>query len=350
MTHFSMHKKIHVFLVGPGLVGGTLLQQINEHSQNVKVCGIINSHQAIFDPVGINLNQWKDELVKGQSIDLSQLVSKIKNFELKNSVLVDCTSSEKVVGIYKEALENKIAVVTPNKKAASGKLSEYRELQQLSQETPYLYEVNVGAGLPVISTLKDLIATGDKVIKIEAILSGTLSYIFNTYDGNTPFSQVVKNAQEKGYTEPDPRDDLNGMDVARKILILAREAGVKLELSDVEVENLSPEPAQNASSVDEFFEKLSDYDHHFEGLIQKAKAEHKVLRYIASFENGKALVQLKPVNQNHPFYNMSGSDNIISYATKRYNETPIVIKGPGAGAEVTAAGVFADILKSGNRK
>lgn len=343
-----MLNNIHVFLIGPGLIGQTLINQIKESNQAIKIVAIGSLNKMLFNENGINLDSWKQDLKNSdEGMNLESYFKKMQELDLPNKALVDCTASEEIGGIYKQALENNIAVITPNKKLASGNYQSYQETKQASKnsKTPYLYEVNVGAGLPVISTLKDLINTGDEIIKIEAILSGTLSYIFNTYDGTTPFSQVVKGAQEKGYTEPDPRDDLNGMDVARKILILARETGAKLELTNIEVKNLSPQSAQEASSVDEFFSKLAEHDPEFKTIAQKAHEERRVLRYIASFQNGMAKTELKAVDQNHPFYNMAGSDNIVSFTTKRYDQTPLVIKGPGAGAEVTAAGVFADILR-----
>lgn len=346
-------KTLHLFLVGTGLIGGCLLKQIKEQQDalkkrgvHLKIIGLANRSRMIIQEE-IELKKWEEALQKGEKMDLQKWMETLKNLHLPHRVMIDCTADEKVGDYYEDLLKHKIAIVTPNKKAASGDYQRYQAIQSASRDanTPYLYEVNVGAGLPVISTLKDLINTGDEIIKIEAVLSGTLSYIFNTFDGSIPFSQVVRSAQEKGYTEPDPRDDLNGMDVARKILILARETGKPLELKEVMVENLSPAPAQKAGSINEYFKKLAEFDQEFEALLHQAKEEKKALRYIASFEKGKAKVELKKVDQNHPFFNLSGSDNIVSFTTKRYHQTPLVIKGPGAGAEVTAAGVFAEILR-----
>jgi len=218
----------------------------------------------------------------------------------------------------------------------------------LFRSVKFLYETNVGAGLPVISTLQDLVSSGDKIIKIEGILSGTLSYIFNTYDGKEPFSKILKDAQEKGFTEPDPRDDLNGMDVARKLIILVREAGYKLELDDINVENLIPEKARAKGSIESFYKTLKKYDRDFEIRREDAWKEGKVLRYIAKYENGKSEVSLQAVGKEHPFYSLSANDNILSFKTVYYYDRPIVIQGPGAGAEVTSGGIFADIIRIGN--
>jgi bifunctional aspartokinase / homoserine dehydrogenase 1 len=269
---------------------------------------------------------------------------------LQNSVFVDCTSSKDVILHYGEILDCSISIVTPNKLANSGLYKDYEKLQKsaFKHGVKFLYETNVGAGLPVINTLKDLKYSGDKIIKIEGILSGTLSYIFNTFKGDKKFSDVVKEAKEKGFTEPDPRDDLNGMDVARKILILAREADAQLEFNDVKVENILPEACRKAKTVDAFFVELEKNNKIFEKLRTEADKKNKVLRFIAKLEDGKATVNLQSVDSSHPFYSLSGSDNMISFTTERYKERPLVIKGPGAGAEVTAAGVFAELISISN--
>lgn len=349
-------KKIRILQVGLGLIGGTLLAQIKEEMAElvasgceIRVVGLANSQKMVFDQVGVDLADWKARLAGGQVVDLEKMIAEAAAMKADNEswVLVDCTASEAMTEVYGAALGAGLSVVTPNKKACSGDFTVYESLKKLASQkgVKFLYETNVGAGLPIIGTLQDLRKTGDQIVKIEAILSGTLSYIFNTFDQTMKFSEVVKGAQEKGYTEPDPRDDLNGMDVARKILILAREAGHMVEMKDVEVESLVPESAREVESVDEFFAALAAEDGVFAEKMAEAVGVGKVLRYIASFEKGKAKVSLQAVGADHPFYAMAGSDNIVSFMTKRYCETPLVVKGPGAGAEVTAAGVFADLLK-----
>jgi aspartokinase/homoserine dehydrogenase 1 len=269
---------------------------------------------------------------------------------LSNSIFVDCTSSEEVAEYYSSILSSNISIVTPNKKANSGPLSRYQRLKSISLKrgVKFLYETNVGAGLPVINTMNDLLLSGDRVIRIEAVLSGTLNFIFSSFTEGKQFSEVVKEAKEKGYTEPDPRDDLNGMDVARKVLILSREAGLELELDDIQVENLVPKDCQGELSTDDFFKRISMHDADFEAMRKEAAEKNEKLRYMAVLENGKTTIRLGSVNDQHPFYALKGSDNIILLTTERYHDRPMVIRGPGAGAEVTAAGVFADIIRIGN--
>jgi len=305
----------------------------------------------LFDENGIEPSSWKERLTnEGETSYIEEFINRMVSLNLPNSVFVDNTANPKVVEHYEKALKNSISVVTPNKLASSGKYEFYSSLKELAfkKGVKFLYETNVGAGLPVINTLNDLKNSGDKVILIEGVLSGTLSYIFNTFKKGTSFSSVVRQAKELGYTEPDPRDDLNGMDVARKILILSREVGCKLELEDVVVENILPENCRNANDVLSFFEELEKSDEYFNSLLEKAEAESKRLRFIARFQNNKAEVCLEAVDELHPFYSLSGSDNIIAYKTNRYHDRQLVIKGPGAGAEVTAAGVFAEIISIGN--
>ncbi len=255
-----------------------------------------------------------------------------------------------VVDKYPEILESSISIVTPNKKANARKYPYYKKLREYcaKYDTHFFYETNVGAALPIITTMKDLLASGDRVVKIEGILSGTLSYIFNTFSGRQPFSTVLRQANEQGYTEPDPREDLSGQDVGRKLLILAREAGYTLELSDIKIENLIPKQLRQLKTVDEFFRKLPQYDAFFEARRVAASKQGMVLRYVARFENSRAEIGLTAVDSSHPFYNLSGSDNIIVIYTNYYTVSPLIIRGPGAGAEVTAAGVLADILKVAN--
>jgi bifunctional aspartokinase / homoserine dehydrogenase 1 len=352
-------KTLNLFVVGVGLIGGTLLKQIQkqsnyllkEKSLKINVIAMGNSKKMLLDPNGINLNSWQEKLTKnGSKMKLESFIEEMKEMNLQNSVFVDCTSSKDVILHYGEILDCSISIVTPNKLANSGLYKDYEKLQKsaFKHGVKFLYETNVGAGLPVINTLKDLKYSGDKIIKIEGILSGTLSYIFNTFKGDKKFSDVVKEAKEKGFTEPDPRDDLNGMDVARKILILAREADAQLEFNDVKVENILPEACRKAKTVDAFFVELEKNNKIFEKLRTEADKKDKVLRFIAKLEDGKATVNLQSVDSSHPFYSLSGSDNMISFTTERYKERPLVIKGPGAGAEVTAAGVFAELISISN--
>ena len=352
-------RSLNLFIVGTGLIGSTLLQQIEEHYQfllkerslEINVVALANSRKAIFDTTGIELKNWRSVLEHAEeTMDLSTFVQQIKSLNLPNSIFVDCTSSEEVVSRYAEILKANVSIVTPNKKATSGSYDLYKELIGAAARSGarFLYETNVGAGLPVIGTLHDLMNSGDKIIKIEAVLSGTLSYIFNSFTGEKTFSEAVREALQKGYTEPDPRDDLNGMDVARKLLILARETGLSIEIEDVPLENLVPENCQHLETVEEFLTELSKSDVAFEARRKKAEREAKVLRYIATLEDGKAGIRLAAVDQRHPFYDLSGSDNIIAFTTDRYLDRPLVIKGPGAGAEVTAAGVFADTIRISN--
>lgn len=348
-------KTLNVFIVGIGLIGGTLINQIRnqnqelekDHSLKINIVGMTNSSKMIFDDEGLDLNDWKENLMaNGEPSTVSGFVDKMIEINLQNSVFVDCTSNSEVVNAYEKVLKYSISISTPNKLASSGNLELFTNLKNtaLKNDVKFLYETNVGAGLPVITTLNDLRNSGDKMLKIEGVLSGTLSYIFNSFIAGTKFSEVVKQAKEKGFTEPDPRDDLNGMDVARKILILSRESGFDLDLKDVVINNILPEVCINATSVDAFFEQLEKANDYFEDLRAKAEQEGKTLRFIAKMEGGKASVGLQSVDETNPFYALDGSDNMISYTTGRYLERPLVIKGPGAGAEVTAAGVFAEII------
>jgi bifunctional aspartokinase / homoserine dehydrogenase 1 len=355
----SDKKTVHVFLVGTGLIGSTLLTQMRDqfdklasHSKlEVKVIGIANSKKMLFDAAGISFDSAITTMKEnGEVMNITDYVQTMIALNLPSSVFVDCTSSVDVASQYQKVLSSNISIVTPNKKANSAQLSHYNTLKQLAQKrgARFLYETNVGAGLPVINTLNDLLLSGDAVIRIEGVLSGTLNFIFSNYARGKKFSDVVAEAKAKGYTEPDPRDDLSGMDVARKILILAREAGASLELEDIQVQNLVPEDCRGDMSADAFLRKLQAHDAHYEKLLADADSKAEKLRYQAVFENGKASVKLGTVNSNHPFYSLSGSDNIILLTTERYHERPMVIRGPGAGAEVTAAGVFADIIRIGN--
>ncbi|MCK5370589.1 MAG: ACT domain-containing protein, partial [Cyclobacteriaceae bacterium] len=348
-------KTLNVFIIGVGLIGGTLIDQIADHNQKlvkdhalkINIVGMTNSKKMIFSEEGLYLENWKDSLItKGDPSTISGFIDKMIKLNLQNSVFIDCTSSSEVVNGYEHVLKQSVSITTPNKLASSGDLELFRKLKSLAlkNDVKFVYETNVGAGLPVITTLNDLKISGDKILKIEGVLSGTLSYIFNSFTEGTKFSEVVKLAKEKGFTEPDPRDDLNGMDVARKILILSREVGLDLCLEDVVINNILPQSCIDAKSVDGFFIELEKVNDYFDELRIEAEKSGKVLRFVAKMENGLASVGLESVDQTNPFYGLDGSDNMISFTTDRYLERPLVIKGPGAGAEVTAAGVFAEII------
>lgn len=352
-------KTLNLFLLGTGTIGGTLIEQIKKQSPSlkascdldIKVIGIGNINGMLFKKNGIDLTSWEETVLQnGAPIDLDRFVASMKSMNLPNSIFVDCTGIYNIVDHYESILSQSISIVTPNKIANSGPFERYDRLRKAAYKhgVKFLYETNVGAGLPIISTLNDLLSSGDHITKIEAVLSGTLSYIFNTVDGTIPFSQIVKSAQEQGLSEPDPRDDLSGLDVARKLLILAREIGYTLEPDNIQLEPLLPESCIKAPSVDDFFKELEKWDDEFEKTRSQNDAENKRLRYMAVLEDGKATVSLQAVDTSHPFHTLSGSDNMIVFTTERYCDRPLVVKGPGAGAEVTAAGVFADVIRIAN--
>lgn len=357
---FSVLKTtLHVFCLGTGNISSTLFNQIQKqhlflqenNDIELKMIGMSNSRKMYFDADGIDLANWKDTLEEeGEEADLESFISKMKDFNLPNCVLLDNTASEAPVRFYEDVFSSNISLVTCNKLANSGKYERYRSLRECARRhgVDFFYETNVGAGLPIVRTLKDLMTSGDQIISIEAILSGTISYIFNNYHGDKTFYEVVKTAQELGFTEPDPRDDLKGSDFMRKFLILARDSGLILEPEDIQLENILPENCINASSVDDFYAELEASEAHFKILKDKAAAENKAIRYIGKLENGKVNISLALVDSNHPFFTLSGSDNIISFTTERYFHRPLVVKGPGAGAEVTAAGVFAELVNVGH--
>lgn len=358
---FSQLKKtLHVFCLGTGNIGKTLFSQL--HSQmpylaqhndlEVKVMGISNSRKMHLSMEGVDLSSWEETLeTYSEKADLQHFVKRMRAMNLPNCVFVDNTASAEPVQFYEQVLKSSISVVTCNKIGNSGDYSQYQDLKKAARTAgvDFYYETNVGAGLPIIRTLRDLMLSGDKISRIEAILSGTISYIFNNFRGDRKFHDVVREAQEKGYTEPDPRDDLNGKDFMRKMLILARDAGHPMESSDVSIENMLPAACMAATTVAEFYTSLEANASYFENLKSQAEAAGKVLRYIGKLEHGKVEITLQSVDESHPFYMMSGSDNIISFTTNRYSQRPMVVKGPGAGAEVTAAGVFADIINIGKR-
>ena len=348
-------RTLNLFIVGTGLIGSTFLRQLAAQSDylakekllKVNVVGLARSKKMYLNPEGIPLASWQKELEEnGKMTSVSAFVQRIREFNLPNSVFIDCTSDKDIIQYYFPLLDASVSVVTPNKVANSSSYAEYRRLQQTAvrKGVKFLYETNVGAGLPIINTIQGLMSSGDKFVKIEAILSGTLSFIFNSFVPGTRFVDIVREAKAKGYTEPDPRDDLSGLDVARKILILARETGVALEMSDIQIAPILPENCLQAPTVDAFFTEVENSDDYFGSLLQDATDKGEKLRYIATLENGKATLQLRTVDADHPFYSLSGADNIVSFTTERYNTRPLVVKGPGAGAEVTASGVFADVM------
>jgi aspartokinase/homoserine dehydrogenase 1 len=354
----QLTKTLHAFCLGTGNIGKTLFNQLKAHSEylkdnngiQVKIAGVSNTRKMTFNSDGISLDTWQDDLqASPYAADLQGFINRMKEMNLPNCVFIDNTASPVPVGFYEEVFKANISVITCNKIGNSGSYKQYKTFRDTARShgVDFFYETNVGAGLPIINTLKNLMNSGDRVQRIEAILSGTISFIFNNFKGDANFHDVVKEAQEKGYTEPDPRDDLSGKDFMRKMLILARDAGYQMEEADVEIESVLPKASLEAKSVEDFYATLKTEDAHFAKLKEQAEKDGKVLRYIGKLENGKVTITLQMVDENHPFYMLSGSDNIISFTTDRYKERPLVVKGPGAGAEVTAAGVFADLINLG---
>lgn len=357
----SETKELHLFMVGVGLIGSTLIEQIRGQAAflkekrflEIKIIGLANSKKMVFDESGIDLEKWRAALNASDSpMNIAEFIQNMKALNLSNTIFVDNTANEVISDYYESILDSSISISTPNKIATSSAYLKYQRLKNIASRrgVQFMYETNVGAGLPVISTLNDLIISGDRILKIEGVLSGSLSYIFNSFQNRerSRFSEIVREAKEMGFTEPDPRVDLNGIDVRRKLIILARETGLSLEASDVEIQNILPDACQQARTVDDFFTEIEKADTIFEEMRRKADAEDKKLRYIASLENGQANISLETVEPEHPFYALSGSDNMIVFTTERYKDRPLVVRGPGAGAEVTAAGVFSEIIKIGN--
>lgn len=356
----NLKRTLHVFCLGTGNIGKTLFTQLEaqmdflaaNNDLQVKVMGVSNTRKMYQNADGIALSNWENDLeMHGEPADLALFIKQMKAMNLPNCVFVDNTASHNPIQFYQDILQSSISVVTCNKIGNSADYEQYSAFKQAARKfgVDFYYETNVGAGLPIIRTLKDLMMSGDRIDRIEAILSGTISYIFNNYKGEKLFHEVVKEAQDKGYTEPDPRDDLNGKDFMRKMLILARDAGYPLEESDIEIESMLPPACLAAATVADFYQELENNTDYFENLKQQAASANKVLRYIGKLEAGKVVITLQMVDDGHPFYMLSGSDNIISFTTDRYKDRPLVVKGPGAGAEVTAAGVFADIINVGKR-
>jgi len=350
-------KDIHLFIIGVGNVGGFLIDQIKNQKNfiaknlklNLKVIGISNSRKMIISNAEVNLDNWKKQLDESEIIaDSNIFQEKVLELNLRNSLFIDNTASDLIPYTYKKYLKSGTGIITCNKIANSDIFSNYEELKSLSRDNnaPFLYETNVGAALPVISTLNNLINSGDKIIKIEAVLSGTLNYIFNNFQENDTFHEIVSKAVDLGYTEPDPKIDLCGVDVSRKILILARESGYKLEFDDINKNHFLPNESINAQSKQEFLLSLKKNKEHFNTILNNAKMKDSRLKFVAKLDNGKASVGLEAVKNDHPFYNLVGSDNITVFYTERYKDSPLVVKGAGAGGEFTASGVFADIIKA----
>ncbi|MET4109069.1 bifunctional aspartate kinase/homoserine dehydrogenase I [Hymenobacter sp. UYP22] len=348
-------RQVNVVVAGVGNVGRKLLEQLHRQQPwlreklhlNLRVVGLANSRHFVLAEEGIDLGAWETALDTGKPLNLEQLTQEVLALNLRNTVFVDVTASAEVAQVYEQLLTRSVAVVACNKVAASAEYQRYARLKSLAQEfnTQFLFETNVGAGLPIIGTLNDLLRSGDEVQRMQAVLSGTLNFVFNNYDGTRPFAEVVRQAQAEGYTEPDPRLDLTGVDVARKILILAREAGYALEMEEIQNESFLP-AACLEGDVPAFYEQLAAHETHFRSLYDAAAAQGRKLRFVASFAEGQARVGLESVAPGHDLYSLQGKDNAVLFYTNRYVEQPLVIKGAGAGAEVTASGVFADVLRA----
>jgi len=353
-------KRIHLFIVGVGNVGGKLLDQINQQQSylldkrhiDIRVIALANSKKMLFNEEGIGLKKWQEELLNnGEPANLDLFYKKTRQLNMRNSVFVDNTANYEVPNQYSKYLKDSVAVVACNKIACSSEIENYKNLKFLARKynAPFLFETNVGAGLPIIDTLNNLIASGDEITQIQAVLSGSLNFIFNNYSGNTSFNEVVKQAGIEGYTEPDSRIDLSGVDVMRKILILARESGKEMELEDISNNSFLPQSSLDADSVADFMETLKKEEEHFKNLRAEAEKKDCRLKYVAEYKNGKAKVGLQHIAKDHPFYNLEGKDNIVLFYTNRYKEQPLIIKGAGAGADVTASGIFGDIIRTGNK-
>jgi aspartokinase/homoserine dehydrogenase 1 len=350
----TSYKQLNVFIAGTGNVGGKLVSQIQQQIEylqehlrlQIRITGLANSKKICIDEEGIPLDNWRDHLSVAPTGTIHDFVKAIQTANLRNSVFVDVTANDVVAGVYGALLEKSISVVACNKIACSASYAHYKHLKLLAREynTHFLFETNVGAGLPVIGTLNDLLRSGDKIITIKAVLSGTLNYVFNNYDATIPFSQVVRQAQKEGYTEPDPRLDLGGTDVMRKIMILAREAEQIIEMSDIDNDPFLP-AACFEGSVEDFYKEMEKQEPHFQQLYQQAVAKNCKLKFVATYQQGKAAVGLQHIPADSDFYHLYGKDNLVLFYTERYPEQPMVIKGAGAGAEVTASGVFADIIR-----
>jgi aspartokinase/homoserine dehydrogenase 1 len=352
---FEHRKRLALAVVGVGNVGGAVLRQVQQQRNyllskgfDVSVVGVANSKRFVADARGIDLSGWKDRLqTSSDRMDSDAFAERLAAMELTNAALVDCTSGPTIVDAYPAFIDANLHIITPNKWANALPWQRYSTLMEMldQRKRHFLFEANVGAGLPVVSTLRDLIASGDEIVRIEGILSGTLSYLFNTFDGTAPFSALVRDAHRMGYTEPDPREDLSGQDVARKLLILARQIGLQMDLEEVRVDSLVPAPLARGKYSPAFLDAFARYDKTIAERVRRAAARGAVLRYVGTLERGRARAGLKEFPRQHPVASAKGSDNVIAFTTKRYARTPLVVQGPGAGADVTAMGVFSDILK-----
>ena len=351
----TSYKQINIFIAGTGNVGSKLLRQLQQQQAflrqhlrlQLRVVGLANSKKILVDEKAIDLNRWEELLKSGPGNSIEQFADNIIEKNLRNSVFVDVTASEKVAVVYEKLLRKSISVVACNKIAPSSSYDNYKKLKDLASEynANFLFETNVGAGLPVIGTLSDLLRSGDKVHRIEAVLSGTLNFVFNNYDGKKLFADVVKQAQDEGYTEPDPRLDLSGTDVMRKIMILAREAGEVIELDQIQNNSFMPEACMRGT-VDDFYNEMRNHEDHFKKIYEEAASKNCKLKFVATYDSGKATVGLKHISPENDLYHLYGKDNVVLFYTDRYKEQPLVVKGAGAGAEVTASGVFADIIRA----
>lgn len=351
----STYKQINLFIAGVGNVGSRLVEQLKQQQAYLKehlslqlnVVGLATSKHAIINEEGIDLSNWKEQLEQSPASNINEYVQQIVSKNLRNAVFADVTAHAEVAEVYEQLLAKSIAVVACNKIAASSAYTNYKKLKQLAKEynTSFLFETNVGAGLPIIGTLNDLTKTGDVVRKMQAVLSGTLNFVFNNYDGSKTFAEVVKQAQDEGYTEPDPRLDLSGTDVMRKIMILAREAGYAIEMENISNISFMPEECMQGS-VEDFYKSMAKHEEHFKKLLLEAKEKNCILKFVAQLDNGVASVGLQHIDPQHNLYRLYGKDNIVLFYTDRYKDQPLVVKGAGAGAEVTASGVFADIMRA----
>jgi bifunctional aspartokinase / homoserine dehydrogenase 1 len=351
----TAYKQLNLYIVGLGNVGSKLMEQLKQqqyyllkHTRlQLRVIGIANSRHMVWKDEGIDLAVWQQTLQEGDPMDLDAFVDRVRKQNLRNSVFVDNTASDLVASVYDRLLDKSIAVVACNKIACSSAYPAYRRLKTLARDynTNFCFETNVGAGLPVIGPLSDMVRSGDRIDRIDAVLSGTLNFVFNNYDGTRPFAEVVRQAQEEGYTEPDPRLDLGGTDVMRKILILARECGAEMDMEDITNRSFMPESCMKGSVTD-FYKELAAHEAHFKALYQQAKENGCILKFVASFSEGKAQVGLQEISPEHGFYHLYGKDNVVQFYTRRYPQQPLMVKGAGAGADVTASGVFADIIRA----